>query len=153
LPAIHERGKAGILRDALTRTKASVEANLARLNATLARLDATLADFDAIPPRWPRRAPAAAPAPYWNAWRRLDELEAFIQDERIETMEKLAELQAAVARLIDLNRQLVAGLAAARAHNSDLANQVAAQPDPASVQGLIDQANAAANDAAAAIGG
>lgn len=101
--------------------------------------------------RLTRPAPADAPPPYWNAWARLDELEAFVAQEKAETMDKVAELQAAIARLAAVNRTLLETLAAQRAQSSNLSAQLSAlQPPP--LQPLIDQANAAAAEGEAAIG-
>jgi hypothetical protein len=100
--------------------------------------------------RLPRPAPASpAPADFWRAWERLEELEAHA--EREETMAQIDELRTAVGRLAAANRALAEALTRVRAHNSDLSGQLAAQPDPAAVQAVIDEATAAAGEAEAAL--
>jgi hypothetical protein len=103
--------------------------------------------------RWallPRPAPASpAPADFWRAWERLEELEA--REEREEAMAQIDDLKAALDRLVTANRQLVSAVGAIREHNGNLATQLAAQPDPAAVQALIAEAAAAADEAERAL--
>jgi cob(I)alamin adenosyltransferase len=80
------------------------------------------------------RAPAPAPASWWNVFGRLDELTAFLAEEKEKTMAQIDDLKAAQARLIDANRRLIAKLAELEA------NQV----DPAEIVALTNDANNAA---------
>jgi hypothetical protein len=79
-------------------------------------------------------APAPAPASWWNVFGRLDELTAFLAEEREKTMAQLDELKAAQTRLIEANRRLLA----------KLAELEAGQVDPAELAALTNDANAAA---------
>jgi hypothetical protein len=79
-------------------------------------------------------APAPAPAPWWNVFGRLDELTAFLAEERENTMQQLDELKAAQARLIEANRRLIAKVAFLES----------GQVDPAELVALTNDANNAA---------
>jgi cob(I)alamin adenosyltransferase len=80
------------------------------------------------------RAPAPAPASWWNVFGRLDELTAFLAEEREKTMAQIDDLKAAQARLIDANRRLLAKIAELQA----------GQVDPAELAALTSEANNAA---------
>lgn len=91
--------------------------------------------------------PAPEPPAYWNAWARLDELEAFVRTEKEETMAQIDDLRAVAARQTAVINGLMEMVARVRSVNEDLAGQLAAlsPADPAAVQATIDAATAAAD--------